>query len=287
MDIPEKLRRGAMLAVGCFLSAAGVYSFAVAASVPVTGVAGLSAILYHLFAWPIGLVTVCLNVPIILGCCRRLGRAFFVRSVLCMAFYALFSDTVLPLLPVYSGDRLLAAVCGGVVSGLGDALIYRENSSTGGLDFLTMAIKSRRPHLSLGYLTFGATMAVVALHGLIFRDIDAVIYGLVFNYISAAIIDRVLSGVGAGVLALIVTDEGQGVCAAIDRETGRGATILKGYGGWQNRERDVVLCACTSKQVVNVEHAAKATDPGSFIILLPSNEVHGEGFKRLVIGEEH
>lgn len=282
----EKLRRGAVLAAGCFLSAAGIYSFAVAANVPVTGVAGLGAILFHLFAWPIGLVTVCLNIPIILGCYRQLGRAFFVRSVLCMALYALFSDTVLPLLPVYHGDRLVAAVCGGVVSGLGDALIYRENSSTGGIDFLTMAIKSRVPHLPLGYLTFGATTVVIALHGLIFKDIDAVIYGLVFSYVSAAIIDRVLSGVGAGVLALIVTGDGQGVCAAIDRGAHRGSTILKGYGGWQGQARDVVLCACTSKQVLSVEKAARAVDGGCFVILLPSSEVHGEGFRRLVIGSE-
>lgn len=283
----EKLRRGAVLAAGCFLSAAGIYSFAVAANVPVTGVAGLGAILYHLFAWPIGLVTVCINVPIILGCWRQLGRAFFVRSIVCMALYALFSDTVLPLLPVYGGDRLLAAVCGGVVSGLGDALIYRENSSTGGIDFLTMAIKSRRPHLPLGYLTFGATTVVIALHGVIFKDIDAVIYGLIFSYVSAVIIDRVLSGVGAGVLALIVTGDGPAVCAAIDRGAGRGATILKGYGGWQGQARDVVLCACSGKQAVSVEKAARSVDDGSFVILLPSSEVHGEGFRHLVIGEEH
>ena len=38
--------------LGCFISAAGIYSFAVAAEVPVTGVAGICAILYRLFGIP-------------------------------------------------------------------------------------------------------------------------------------------------------------------------------------------------------------------------------------------
>ena len=40
--------------LGCFISAAGIYSFAVAAEVPVTGIAGICAILYRLFGIPHG-----------------------------------------------------------------------------------------------------------------------------------------------------------------------------------------------------------------------------------------
>ena len=52
--------------LGCFISAAGIYSFAVAAEVPVTGVAGICAILYRLFGIPMGLSNVLINIPIIL-----------------------------------------------------------------------------------------------------------------------------------------------------------------------------------------------------------------------------
>ena len=137
----------ALEALGCLLSAFGICNFAVAAYVPVTGVAGIGAILYHLFGVPIGLCSVVLNLPIAAICYRLLGRGFFVRSVRCILFYALYADVLLPLLPTYQGDRLLAALCGGVISGIGDALIYMQNSSTGGIDFVTMAIKTKHPHL--------------------------------------------------------------------------------------------------------------------------------------------
>ena len=117
--------------LGCFISAAGIYSFAVASEIPVTGVAGLCAILYRLFGVPMGLSNILINIPIILGSYKLLGRPFFLRSLRCMILFALFTDYVLPYLPEYSGDRLLATLCGGVVSGIGDALIYMQNSSTG------------------------------------------------------------------------------------------------------------------------------------------------------------
>ena len=114
--------------LGCFISAAGIYSFAVAAEVPVTGVAGICAILYRLFGIPMGLSNVLINIPIILCTYKLLGRSFFIRSVYCMVLFAIFTDYLLPLMPVYQGDRLLATICGGVVGGIGDALIYMNNS---------------------------------------------------------------------------------------------------------------------------------------------------------------
>lgn len=135
--------------LGCFISAAGIYSFAVASEVPVTGVAGICAILYRLFGIPMGLSNVLINIPIILCTYKLLGKSFFIRSVYCMVLFAVFTDYLLPLMPVYQGDRLLATICGGVVGGIGDALIYMNNSSTGGLDFITMGIKAKHPHLPL------------------------------------------------------------------------------------------------------------------------------------------
>ena len=59
-----------------------------------------------------------------------------------------------PLFPVYQGDRLLAALCTGVFGGIGYAIIYTRNSSTGGSDFIIMAVKALKPHLSLGNIAF-------------------------------------------------------------------------------------------------------------------------------------
>lgn len=270
--------------LGCFISALGTYSFAVTARVPVTGVAGIGAILYHLFGLPIGVTNIILNIPIVIFCYKSLGKDFFLRSVRCMILFAFFTDCILPFLPVYTGDRMLATICGGVIMGLGDALIYMQNSSTGGIDFITMAIKSKNPHMPFGNLTFAAALMVVVAHGIVFKDVDAIIYGLIFNFISSYLINSMMFGFNSCMLALIVTSDGPEMCRMIDRTVDRGSTILKGYGGYAQDDKDVVFCACSSKQLYMINKEAKQLDPGSFIVMLQANEVAGEGFRRLELG---
>lgn len=271
--------------LGCFISAAGIYSFAVAAEVPVTGVAGICAILYRLFGVPMGLSNVLINVPIVIFSYKLLGRSFLLRSLRCMILFAVFTDYLLPIMPVYTGNRLLATICGGVVGGIGDALIYMQNSSTGGIDFITMAIKAKHPHLPFGNLTFGAALAVILLNGAVFQDVDSIIYGLMFNFIVAAVINKMMFGFSSSMLALIVTSDGKAACEEIDRVADRGSTILQGRGGYGGQPKDVVLCACSNKQLYEIEHAIQVLDPGCFIIMLQSNEVQGEGFRRLELGK--
>lgn len=271
--------------LGCFISAAGIYSFAVAAEVPVTGIAGICAILYRLFGLPMGLSNVIINIPIIFFSYKLLGRSFLLRSLRCMILFAVFTDYLLPIMPVYTGNRLLATICGGVVGGIGDALIYMQNSSTGGIDFITMAIKAKHPHLPFGNLTFAAALAVILLNGAVFHDVDSIIYGLLFNFIVAAVINKMMFGFSSSMLALIVTDDGKAACDEIDRVADRGSTILQGRGGYEGSPKDVVLCACSNKQLYEIEHAMQKLDPGCFIIMLQSNEVQGEGFRRLELGK--
>ena len=210
----------ALEVIGCFVSALGLYSFAVAAGVPVTGVAGIGAILFRLFGLPIGVTNIIMNIPIVLICFKYLGKDFFFRSVRCMVLFAIFTDYVLAALPVYQGDRMLATICGGVISGVGDALIYMQNSSTGGLDFITMAIKSRHPHMPFGNLTFAAALAVILANGLVFHDVDSIIYGLIFNFLSSYIINRMMFGFNACMMALIVTSDGFLSTLSLRRATG-------------------------------------------------------------------
>ena len=160
--------------VGSILIAIGIYNFAVQAEFPMTGFSGIAIIIYRLFDVPIGFSTVLLNIPVALLCCRLLGKRFFVSSIRCMLLSSFIIDYVAPLFPVYEGSRLLAALCTGIFAGLGYALIYISNSSTGGSDFITMAVKKLYPHIPLGNIVFLSDASIILLGGLLFRDIDGV-----------------------------------------------------------------------------------------------------------------
>lgn len=271
--------------VGSAFVAIGIYNFAVNANFPVSGFSGISLILYQLFRVPMGLSTIIMNIPVGILCYKLIGKHFFFSSVRCMVISSLVIDYLAPLLPTYSGDRLLAAICCGVFSGLGYAMIYMQNSSTGGTDFITMAIKNRNQHLPIGKITFVVDTAIIIAGGFLFSDVDGIIYGVIGSYIIALIADKLMYGINSGKMTMIVTNDGKGICDVIDATCQRGSTILEARGGYQEDQREVVVCACSDKEMFEVQKAIKAKDPSSFMIVLESNEVHGEGFHTLHLGE--
>ena len=261
------------------LIAVGVHNFALKAEFPMTGFTGIAMIVYRLLGLPIGLTTIILNIPVAFLCYKLIGRRFLLSSLRCMVISSLMIDYAAPLLPVYEGSRMLAALATGVCSGLGYALIYMRQSSTGGSDFVIMAVRALRPHMKLSTLAFFNEVIIILAGGIIFRDIDGILYGLVVNYLLAAMIDRVMLGANAGKVGFIVTTNGPGVCAAIDEAAGRGSTILQGEGGYSREGKEVVMVACSSREMYAIEQAIKETDEDSFMIVMNSTEVHGEGFR--------
>lgn len=145
-----------------------------------------------------------------------------------------------------------------------------------------MAVKAIKPHLSLGKIAFWSDVGIILVGGILFRDIDGIIYGMVVNFIFAVAVDKLMYGINAGKLALIVTEHGTKICEVIDECCQRGTTILKGQGGYNGNEKQVVMCACSNKEMFHVQQAVKKADPESFLIVLESNEVHGEGLDNIL-----
>ena len=265
--------------VAGFLIAIGVYNFASAAEFRMAGLSGIALIFYYLFGTPIGIVSMLLNIPIAIFCYKILGRDFFIRSIKSIIITSFIMDEIAPLFPLYEGDRLLAAICTGVISGLGYALIYMRNSSTGGADFIMMSIKAKKPHLSLGKIVFIMDALIIAAGAFIYKEVDGIIYGMIVTYLLSFVVDKVMYGIDAGKLTMIVTEKGDEVAQAIDNISGRGSTLLRGVGSYSKEEKQVVMCACNNKQMYAIRQAAKQVDEKSFIVIMESNEVVGEGFK--------
>ncbi|MEE1312222.1 MAG: YitT family protein [Lachnospiraceae bacterium] len=270
---------------GSILVAAAIYNFAAQAKFPMTGFSGIALIIYQMTGIPIGLSTILLNIPVGLLSYHLLGKKFFISSIRCMLIASVFVDYVAPLFPVYQGSRLLAALCTGVIGGIGYAIIYMQNTSTGGADFIIMAAKALKPYLSLGKIAFLTDVGIILIGGIILRDMDGIIYGMIVNYLFAIVVDKMMYGINAGKLAVIVTSHGKKVISVIDKSCGRGSTLISARGGFKGDVREVVLCACNNKEMYLVQRAVKNVDPEAFLIVLESNEVHGEGFKRIQIGE--
>lgn len=266
-------------AVGGALYAAGVYSFASAAEFAPGGISGLAVILNHFTKLPIGLCTLALNVPVILLCFKTLGRGFFLRSLCTMAVSTIMLDLVFPLLPVYQGDALMAALFAGALSGAGLALIYAQDSSTGGTDFVILSLRKKMPHLSIGTISLVTDGAVILLGGLAFGRIDAVLQGIVMTAVSTTIIDKITYRFTAGQMVIIITGEGKAIAQEIGARVERGVTAVDAVGTYTGAPRQMLLCACSRAEAFRIRSIAYAQDKSALVTLCPFDAAYGLGFQ--------
>ena len=172
------------LFLGC-----SIVCFAVHANFAPGGVNGLAVMANYLFKVPIGLATIIINIPIIFLTFKKLGRNFFLISVKSMLISSFFIDYIICYFPIYSENRLLASIFAGITAGIGYSLFFNEGSSTGGTDFIIVAVKRDRPNLSFGLLAFFVDVIVITFSVFVFHEISAFVYGLIYTIITSLAID--------------------------------------------------------------------------------------------------
>lgn len=263
---------------GSILYGIGIYSFAKAASFAPGGISGLSIIINHLWGFPIGIVALIINIPLILLSYRIIGKRFLFRTIRSILISTFFLDFIFVHTPVYTGNPLLASLFSGLFIGLGLTLFYMRGSSTGGTDFLIMSVKVLKPHLSIGSVTMVIDFFIILLGWPVFGNIDAVLYGLITTFVTSAVVDKIMYGIDAGKLAIIITTNGSAIAAGIDAACQRGSTIIRARGTYTQTDRQVLLCACTKAESYKVHKVVHDIDPEAFVMITETSEVFGEGF---------
>ena len=176
-------------------------------------------------------------------------------------------------------DRILACVYGGIITGLGTAIILKVGSSTGGSDLLSNIIKGFNPSIRVGNMIVIIDIIIVTLNVLFFKEIEVGLYSAIAIYIMGKSIDIIFEGVYFTKLLIIISDKNEEIAKEIGKNIKRGTTGLYGKGMYTNEEKLVLMCAAARGDVSKVKDTARKIDPKSFIIITNSREVVGLGFK--------
>ena len=265
--------------VGCFIYGVGMVTFASASNVAPGGVCGIAILLNYLTKIPIGFATVLINIPIILLTFKTLGKKFFARSVKTIVVSWVVVDYLVPLIPNYTGEPILAAIFGGILAGAGLALIYIRDSSTGGSDFVIMAIRKKNPHLSLGNISLAVDSIIIVLGAVVYKNINAMLYGFIMTILYSLIIDKLMYGFDSRKMVMVITEKGKQVADRIGEDVERGVTIANGQGGYTGNDKQILLCTCSKAEVFKIRKIAYQIDPAAFIIVSSVDTAYGEGFK--------
>ena len=119
------------LIVGCSLMAFATSFFLLPNQLSSGGFTGIATITYYTFEWPVGTVLMILNAPLYIWSYFRLGKEFLIKGVAGTFFLSIFID-IFDKFPALTSDRVLGCVYGGIIIGLGSALVLKASGSTGG-----------------------------------------------------------------------------------------------------------------------------------------------------------
>lgn len=245
------------------------------------GITSLGQILnFFVPAIPIGMVVLVANIPLFLVGWKLLGGHLLVSSLYSMVATSVLVDLFAYLFTFPPMEPILAAVFGGVITGLSLGIVFQQGATTGGTDLIARLLKIPFAWLPVGKLLLAVDLVMLLLVAVAFRSIDSALYGMIALYISTIVMDTVLYGMDASKVAYVITSEPRRVAAAIDQQLDRGVTFLRGEGGFSGEEKLVLMCAFKQRQIVPLKSLIHELDPAAFLIVCDAHEVLGEGFRR-------
>ncbi len=257
----------------------GVVCFFNSCNIAPGGVSGISIMLNFLFGAPIGLTSLLINIPILILGYIYLGKSIMNKTLKSILITTILIDGVItPFFPVYSNDRILAALFGGIILGTGLALIFLRGSTTGGTDVLSYLIKRKYPHFSIGRAMMIIDCIIIAASVSVFHDLESALYAIIGLFCSTKIIDSLLYGADRGTLIFIISRKNTEISKQIITTMGRGVTMLKSKGMYSGAELGVLLCAVRRHEFARLKNIVSEVDSSAFFMVTTAEEIGGEGF---------
>ncbi len=270
-----KITNFAAILLGSAIMGFGINYFNIANNLAEGGVTGIAILLKLSFDLDPGLTSLLINIPLLLLGWKVLGRTTLVYTVygtLCVSFFLwLFGRYRLPL-----DDILLASLFAGAFVGIGLGIIFRFGGTTGGVDIIAR-ICHKYFGWRIGRTILMADMLVIAV-SLIHLTVQQAMYTVVAVFVGARVIDVVQDAAYSARAVFIISDQEPEIAKRIMAHMNRGVTVLKGTGGYTDRDKAVIYTVVSRYEIVKLKNLIQRIDPTAFISVQQANEVMGEGF---------
>lgn len=260
-----------MIVLGCAIYAFGVNQLILPVHLMSGGLTGISILLNHFVHWTVGDWYFVLNIPLLVLGYMYVGGKFSIYTIIAVTLTTVFLD-VLHVDVTWTKDPLLCAVFGGVLSGLGGALVLRAGGSSGGLDIIARIV-AKYHNVSMG--RFGLIVnSFIILVSLYLFQVPIAMFTLISIYTSMRVYDAILNHMDR-ITVMIVTDKGPEMTHTITHSMTRGITRWEAYGGYTQNEKSVLMCVVVNVQLGELKHLALSVDPDAFMTVIPTRSVVG------------
>ena len=266
-----------MITLGCLIMAAGFNAFFLPYNLLSGGLSGYCVLLYYLFGLPVGIVNIVINIPLFLAAYKLMSRDYFISTIYGTLIFSLCFDlfNYLGQMKIVT-DTLLACLAGGVICGLGDAIIYRVGGSTGGTDIIGAVIQ-KHYSISIGTTTFACNVIVMAA-SCYFFGVELTLYTLLAFFVSYKTISAFLDGFNYKKSIIIISQQYEAIAEDIISTVGRGITYFQAKGGYTHEDVPAVFVVANLTQVAKIRSVVEKWDKHAFMIIQDASDVMGRGF---------
>lgn len=273
----KNLGRYLMITLGCLISTCSINLFLVPHQLLSGGISGIAIIFYYLLGLPIGLQILVMNLPLLYLAYKMFGKQYAMDILFGIFIFSLLVD-VTSFLKGFNAvdDAMLAAIYGGVFSGIGYGIVFRSNSSTGGMDIVAAIVKTKYG-FSIGLVNFSVNCVLMLVASLLF-GLKLAMFTLISMFISSNLTDKVVAGFNNKKTVVIISGKSEEIANEIIKEVGRGVTYLKGQGAFTLQDKDIIFVVVNLTQIAKIKMIASSIDSYAFMIVQDANEVMGRGF---------
>lgn len=268
--------------IGIFISVVALKGFMVPNQFIDGGVTAVSILFNGMFQIHISIFLVVINLPFVFLGYKLIGKTFAIQSLLAILIMAVLMVVVE--VPMVTKDKLLIAVFGGFLMGLGTGLVIRGGGVVDGLEIIAYYTKTK-----IGFTASEIIMlfnSLVILGAAIEFGLEPAMYSILVYYVAMKTSDYVVDGIEEFTSLSIISKDYEQVKSIIVNDFGKAITVYKGERGYLpgsfdiKYDCDIVVTVVTRLEIHRIKNAVTEIDPKAFFFVQSIKEVKGSFLKK-------
>ena len=278
----EKLQSFFYINAGLILIALGIVYFKIPNNFVTGGVSGLAIVLSSIFPDQItvGPFMTVINLFLLILGFFLVGPRFGTWTVyasLTLSGMVWILNLLTPLTTPLTKDPLLELLWSIILPGMGSAIIFYQNASSGGTDILAK-ILSVKTRFHVGQSLFMIDFSIALLSFGIF-GIQTGLYSILGLIMKAVLIDLVIENLNVHKKLEILTSRPDEILQYILQDLKRGATLYPVKGAFTGNDYQMIHTVVTRRQAFLIRMELKKLDPHAFVNVITTSEIIGKGFR--------
>lgn len=264
----------AVITVGTLITAAAVYFFMLPSHVTVGSGTALAMVISNFIPLPVSVITLMLNVVLLILGFLLIGPEFGAKTVytavLMPVILGVF-EVIFPDFQSITQDPLLDVVCYILVVGVGVALLFSCNASSGGLDIVAK-LMNKFLRMDVGK-AMSVSGILVALSSALCYDKKTVVLSVLGTYFGGIMVDHFIFGLNLKRRVCIISPKLEQITQFVLHELHSGATLNEIIGAYDNQVRREIITIVDKQEYKRLMDYVRRVDPKAFITVYSVSEI--------------